>query len=282
MKYPGESVRWKTIRRKSLDGRRDWLYLIAMTDEATGWTLARFVCSDSLEENFRTLSMYLAQCGRPKQVRTDMSKLFAGKSDRAAQASNGFSQIRRALAELDIRWQPAGSSRELGGAAPFFDAVHRDLFPILDSIHRKPAETSAAYLESVFIPLWNSKITFPSGRDLHSPLLPEHDLESILATVHPRTLSREGTVRLNHKLYRLSDLSALGGMVGKEIRVEIHANDRLLARWKEICVELKEVSGDFKPQPQSVRPRQKPRVANRGWMKGFFDKPITPIWRHFK
>lgn len=283
MRYAGESVRWKTSRRSWLGGRHKPLCLIALTDEATGHTLARFAPNDGLRENFRTLEMYLKRWGRPRQIRTDASKLFAGEAGDSSRDGLGWSQVRRALEELGIGWAPAQSPRDLGGAAPFFNAAREELVAELEAMRPKNTESLAAFLEWVFLPRWESKLPHASGPDLHSPLLPEHDLESALATVHFRTVSREGTVRLNRKQYRLDDRSALRDMAGAEVRIEARADGRILTRWKGTNWELSAVQSDGQPaRPTPRHPQRKGGNSNPEWMRGFFDRPVTPIWRQFK
>ncbi len=284
MPNPGESVRWKTFRRNWLGGNAKWFCLIALTDEATGRTVARFTSEDSLRENLSALAMYVSKWGRPRRIRTDRSTLFVGSED-SKQVRNGQSQIRRALAELDIEWTPAHSPRDLGGAAAFTAEVRRNLSGELEAAGAGSFDEAVAYLDGVFLPRWNSTNASSSdGVDAHAPMPPEHDLESILATVHFRTVSEHGTFRLNNTLYRFSGLAELGGLAGKDVRVETRADGSVLARWHDAYVNLEPVADDFEP-PAPLKPAHaapKPRTTNRAWMKGFFDTPIAPIWRRYK
>jgi hypothetical protein len=63
----GELVQWDTSDHDWLEGRgSERLYLISMIDDATSRLYARFVSSDSTEENMRTLRGYLEDYGRPR------------------------------------------------------------------------------------------------------------------------------------------------------------------------------------------------------------------------
>jgi len=59
----GELVQWDTSDHDWLEGRGERLYLIAMIDDATSRLFARFVKSDSTEENMRVLWSYLEKFG---------------------------------------------------------------------------------------------------------------------------------------------------------------------------------------------------------------------------
>ena len=59
-----------------LEGRGDKLYLIAMIDDATSESTARFAIHDSSDENMRLLRDYLEKNGRPVGFYTDKASLF--------------------------------------------------------------------------------------------------------------------------------------------------------------------------------------------------------------
>jgi hypothetical protein len=64
----GELIQWDTSEHDWLEGRGQRLYLIHMIDDATSELTARFVCSDSTEENMRLLWRYLERHGPPGGV----------------------------------------------------------------------------------------------------------------------------------------------------------------------------------------------------------------------
>ena len=72
----GELVQWDTSDHDWLEGRGERLYLIAMIDDATSRLFARFVRSDSTEENMKLLWDYLEKFGRPLTFYTDKASLF--------------------------------------------------------------------------------------------------------------------------------------------------------------------------------------------------------------
>lgn len=282
MQYPGESIRWKSSRRRWLNGDGGWFWLTALVDEGTGRTLARFTPDNSLRENLQTLSIYISYWGRPRKVRTDRSTLFAGKTKNSASYEGGH--IRRVLAELDIQWEPVESPRDLGRAAAFFEEVQSNLRKELESIGAKDIKDASAYLDNIFLPRWNSKIAL-AGPDCssasHGP-----DVESILGTPHVRTVSRQGMVRFDNKLYRVSKFrESFRHLAGEEVRVETGPDGHVSARWNDSYIEMEQVSKDFRPpeaEPPTPAPSKKPRASNRAWMKGFFGKSIRPIWQIYK
>src|SRR5690242_2708443 len=55
----GELIQWDTSEHDWLEGRGEKLYLIHMIDDGTSELMARFVPSDSTEQNMRLLQTYL-------------------------------------------------------------------------------------------------------------------------------------------------------------------------------------------------------------------------------
>jgi transposase len=113
----GELVQWDTSDHDWLEGRGEKLYLIAMIDDATSRLFARFVRSDSTEENMRLLWDYLEKFGRPLTFYTDKASIFhtteKRKRDEPGVDQDPVemppTQIGRALGELGIAWIPAHS-----------------------------------------------------------------------------------------------------------------------------------------------------------------------------
>src|SRR5258708_13389586 len=72
----GEIVQWDTSEHAWLEDRGPTCYLTSMIDDATSRIHARFVRSDSTEENMRLLWKYVERYGRPVSYYTDKASLF--------------------------------------------------------------------------------------------------------------------------------------------------------------------------------------------------------------
>ena len=73
----GELVQWDTSEHPWLEGRGEKIYLIKMIDDASSRLFARFVRSDSTQENMAVLQQYLERFGRPLAFYTDKASLFS-------------------------------------------------------------------------------------------------------------------------------------------------------------------------------------------------------------
>jgi|HubBroStandDraft_6_1064221.scaffolds.fasta_scaffold83774_4 hypothetical protein len=247
------------------------LFLIALTDEATGRTLARLTRENSVEENLETLRQYVLAFGRPMRVRTDRSTLFG-------------QQISRALKELDIEWLQAESPQEPGLSTVFLETAWENLPGEFISARVRTLEGAVQYLDSVYLSRWNGPISAPAPGDAHRPLLAEHDLGAICCVVLPRTFLAARSILLDRTRYLISGVP--NSVVSGEIRVEKRAGGELTARWNGKLVTLTR-AGEQSPSPASPNKRhvsipRKPGAPNRAWMNGFFSRDTPPIWKLYR
>ena len=112
---PAITTGWK------VGGKRAAL-LINMIDDATSRWFARFVSSDSTEENMNHLERYLKKYGRPLAYYTDKAAIFQTAEKTKRDGSRWGkrpeelppTQIGRALQELGIPWIAAHSPQAKG------------------------------------------------------------------------------------------------------------------------------------------------------------------------
>ena len=144
----GELVQWDTSEHDWLEGRGEKFYLIHMIDDATSELTARFVRSDSTEENMR-LCGDTWKHGRPVGFYTDKASLFrtAPKTprDRAQLPEEERqplppTQIGRALAELGIVWIGAHSPQAKGRVERSFGTAQDRLVKGLRVAGPKPSK----------------------------------------------------------------------------------------------------------------------------------------------
>jgi hypothetical protein len=269
--YPGESVRWRKLRRNWLGPGEGPLFLIALTDECTGRTLARLARENSVEENLEGLREYVTAFGRPLRVRTERSTLFGP-------------QIRRALGDLEIEWVPTESPCEPGLSTLFLETAWENLPRELSAAGVRNLAEAVRYLESIYLSRWNGPASAPAPSDRHRPLPGERDLESICCVVLPRKVFEARLIRLDRTQYivrGMPDTVASG-----EILVERRVGGELTARWNGKPVTLTPVDEESAPlvptNKRQTSMRRKTGAVNRKWMNGFFAHPTLPIWKLYR
>ena len=287
----GELVQWDTSDHDWLEGRgAQRLYLISMIDDASSRLYARFVTSDSTEENMRTLLGYLELFGRPVAVYTDKASLFHTTEKRRRDAPGVDqdpkvmppTQIGRALRELNISWIAAHSPQAKGRVERSFDTAQDRLVKEMRVAEVKTLEQANQYLRDEFLPWWNQKLTVePASADnAHRKLDKQHDLAAILSHVETRQVKGNYTVSVDGRHYVIDKDSITAGLRGGPVRVEQRLDGTMAIRFKDryltfkVCTEpVKTVTAaKRKPGKDTSAPGAATRRKSK-WMEGFWDKP---------
>lgn len=292
----GELVQWDTSTHDWLEGRGKGLdaviYLIHMIDDATSRLTARFVRSDSTEQNMGLLREYLESHGRPLAFYTDTASLFQStpksRSKHLALAERPPlepTQIGRALAELGIAWIPAHSPQAKGRVERSFHTAQDRLVKGLRLAGARTLEQANDYLQNKFLPWWNRTLAVKprNASDAHRKLTAGHDLEAILCHVETRQVATGHVVAYRGRTYRI-DRRDVGGIVrGASVRIEHRWDGEFTMRAGKRVLRIEEF---VRPEPVAPRPVAPERVSrtratNTGgknrWMDDFRLKAGPPL-----
>jgi transposase InsO family protein len=292
----GEMVQWDTSEHDWLEGRGERFYLIHMIDDATSELLARFVRSDSAEENMRLLRTYLERHGRPLSFYTDKASMFhttpkspRSQKDLARDEREPLppTQIGRALRELGIVWIAAHSPQAKGRVERSFGTAQDRLVKGLRVAGAGTLDQANHYLETEFLPWWNQHLTVipASAVDAHRTLGPEHDLAATLSMVETRQVNNDYTIQFQGRLFRVEPSSIVAGLRGAAVRVEKRLSGEIRVRFRERYLEVTGIdrqAAPAKPVPPN-RPRTGkrpgPSPAMRAVMNNLLRKPGIPMWK---
>lgn len=278
----GELVQWDTSEHAWLENRGPKLYLISMIDDASSRLHARFVLHDSTEQNMRLVWSYVERYGRPISFYTDKASLFqtALKNERYSQEVVRSerepmppTQIGRALGELNIVWIGAHSPQAKGRVERSFQTAQDRLVKGLRVAGAKTLEQANAYLETAFIPWWNSTLAVvpADSDDAHRPLGKEHSLAASLSYVETRQISDGHTIQFDNKTYRIARGDIRAGMRGAVVRLEMRLDASMAVRFGSRYVVVSECEPRPKVSKQErARPRKPaaPRTKSQ-WMNNF-------------
>jgi len=290
----GELVQWDTSEHDWLEGRsHEQLYLISMIDDASSRLYARFVRSDSTEENMRTLWAYLELYGRPLAFYTDKASLFRNNEKRRRDepgvdqdpAEMPPTQIGRALRELDITWIAAHSPQAKGRIERSFDTAQDRLVKAMRVAGVKTFQQANEYLEKEFLPWWNQTLMVqPASADnAHRALDKRYDLAAILSQVETRQVKNDYTIQFAGKRYGIQPQSIKTGLRGAKVRVEQRLDGAVAVRFRDCYLNVKLCS--VAPKAAPLKPKVAARNSGKpspprkksGWMEGFWKKPAPPI-----
>ena len=290
----GELVQWDTSDHDWLEGRGPRLYLIAMIDDASSRLYARFVASDSTEENMRTLWLYLQRNGRPLAFYTDKASLFqvAVKTKRGEERAGRDRhempprQIGRALRELGITWIGAHSPQAKGRVERGFETAQDRLVKGLRVAGVQTLGQANEYLEKEFLPWWNRTLAVQpaSADDAHRPLGKAYDLAAILSRVETRQVKNDYTIQFDGTVYGIERADIRSGLRGSLVRVEKRLDGTVAIRFRDqylrhrICERAQPVGQA--PRPAAARSHKGPNAGGKSqWMKNFMKKPGPSLRR---
>jgi DNA-binding Lrp family transcriptional regulator len=287
----GELVQWDTSDHDWLEGRGERLKLIAMIDDATSRYFARFVMSDSTEQNMAVLNQYLNQHGRPLAFYTDRAGLFHNsvKTKRGEQREGKdrpempATQIGRALRELGITWIPAHSAQAKGRVERSFGTAQDRLVKELRVAGAKSLEQANEYLKQHFIPWWNKTLTVApaSADDAHRKLEKQHDLAAILSFVETRQVHHDYTVHFESKTYQIERKAICAGLRGAAVRVERRWDGCIAVRFRDRYLAVQVCEPRPKAQPKPVKERRSGSSSRppSTWNKNFELKKSPKLWQ---
>ena len=288
----GELVQWDTSEHDWLEGRGEKLYLIAMIDDATSRLFARFVRSDSTEENMKLLWGYLEKFGRPLTFYTDKASLFhtteKRKRDEPGVEKDPVelppTQIGRALRELGIAWIPAHSPQAKGRVERNFGTAQDRLVKGMRVAGVTTIEQANEYLANEYLVWWQREMTVEATHadDAHRALEKGHNLAASLSYVERRQVRPDYTLRWDGKLYQIDRQAVVTGLRGANVRVEKRLDGTLAVRHGERYLPVEECAvADKAKAPPPVKPVKRPPSSRRGsdWNKNFDLKKGPKVWQ---
>ena len=289
----GELVQWDTSEHDWLEGRGERLYLIAMIDDATSRLFARFVRSDSTEENMKLLWGYLEKFGRPVSFYTDKASMFQTaekrKRDEPGVERDAVemppTQIGRALRELGIAWIPAHSPQAKGRVERNFATAQDRLVKGMRVAGVRSLEQANQYLNDDYLVWWERELTVApaSGDDAHRKLEKSHNLAASLSHVETRQVRSDYTLRWDGKLYQIERQAVTTGLRRANVRVEKRLDGSLAVRHGERYLSVQEctVADQPKAKPAARSAPKHPGKPRRGsdWNKNFDLKKAMPLWK---
>jgi transposase len=286
----GELVQWDTSDHDWLEGRGEPVrYLVRLIDDATSRSWGRFVQHDGTRENMGVLREYVERNGRMVDVYTDRASMFMvslrpGESEEARREADRLTQIGRALREMGIGWIPAYSPQAKGRVERSFGTDQDRLVKELRLAKVTTMQAANRFLEKEYWPHWNERFarSLEGVVNLHRPLTPQLDIASALSHVEQRVIRNDYTFSFAGRNYQIARKDVKAGMKGKRLRIELHLDGELRARYEGQYVELGEcgVKTMDKPAPPRKPVRKDHNAGGKsGWMEGFFDRPGPALWQ---
>jgi len=285
----GELVQWDTSEHDWLEGRGPVRYLVRLIDDATSWSWGRFVERDTTPHNMGVLWEYLEKNGRMVDVYTDRDSMFsvsprAGESKDQQRKADRLTQLGRALRELGISSILAYSPQAKGRIERSFLTAQDRLVKQLRLAKVVTLEAANAFLEQEYWPEWNVRFARPVEEfpNQHRPLTERLELASILCHVEQRVIGNDYTFSFAGRRYQIAREQVQAGMRHQQLRVELHLDGELKARYQGgylSVAECGERTATAQPPPRKPVRKDHNAGGKSSWMQGFFDRPSPPLWK---
>ena len=182
------------------EDRRCQATLMVMIDDATNWTHAKFIETETTAAAMTVFSEYVWHYGRPRSLYVDRASIYISTRDstveEALPATVPLMQFGRALRELRVELILANSP-QAKGRVERRHAVFQDRFvKALRLREIDTVESANDYLDQEYLDELNEKfhVTASSPANHHRPLPPGTNLNHILYYQEPRVVQNDWTV----------------------------------------------------------------------------------------
>lgn len=211
--------------------------LLVYVDDATSRLMhLRFVTSESTFSYFEATRGYLDKHGRPQAFYSDKATVFRVNNAHAT-GGDGHTQFGRAMYELGITIICAETSSAKGRVERAHLTLQDRLVKELRLRGISSIEAANAFAEE-FMADYNHRFAkLPLNNwDVHRPLEPGVDLESVFTWREPRRVSKSLTIQYDKVLYLIEDNETSRRAIGKYIEVWHYPDDHKELRMNGISL----------------------------------------------
>ena len=255
-------------RHDWLEGRGPWLTLVGGIDDATSRvTGATFRAAEDAAGYFLMLAQTARRHGLPGALYSDRHGIFTVEKNRPptlAEQLTGqrsFTQVGRALDELDIRWIGARSPQAKGRVERLWGTLQSRLVSELRLEEASTLEDANAIL-ATYLPRHNRRFAVPAADPAPAwrPLPPGVSVESVLCFHYPRRVANDATLAWEGARLALPRRRDGRSWAGRSVLVEERLDGSLWVSHGGEDHRLAEAPAD----PRVLRARDLSRSADGG------------------
>lgn len=233
----GEMVQMDTSIHDWFESRGETAVLIAIIDDATSRLYCRFYPTDSTATNMACLRGYIRAYGLPRSLYADRASHFVTtrEANREEQLSDkpAQTQIQRALAELQIEHITAYSPQAKGRVERCFGTLQDRLVKAMRQAGIAAIDEANAYLEQVFLPMWNEQFTCEPQDKFDAHRSPAgFDLDAIFSHQATRCVCDDYTFSYDSHKCQIEKRSVAAGLRRSRVTIEERLDGTRKVRWR--------------------------------------------------
>ena len=175
--------------------------LLAAIDDATNEVHAKFYEGETTFSCLEMLKEMISVKGCFKTLYVDKAGVYGGIK------REGFSQVQRALSELDSHTLFAHSPQAKGRIERLFNTLQDRLIAEMRLNKIRTIDQANDYLQKVYLPTHNAKfMVLPRNmQSLYRPIHPSWNLEDVFCIKEYRIIGNDHTVSLDGEKYMIAD-----------------------------------------------------------------------------
>ncbi len=233
----GEMVQMDTSIHDWFEARGETAVLIAIIDDATSRLFCRFYPTDSTATNMACLRGYIRAYGLPRSLYVDRASHFVTTREASVNeqlsGDSAQTQIQRALAELKIEHIMAYSPQAKGRIERCFGTLQDRLVKGMRQAGIAAIDEANAYLEQVFLPMWNERFTCEPRDKFDAHRSPAGiDLDAIFSRQETRCVCDDYTFSYRSHKCQIERCSVAAGLRRSQVIIEERLDGTRKVRWR--------------------------------------------------
>jgi hypothetical protein len=272
----GQMVQMDGSHHDWLEDRGPELVLMGYIDDATGRVFARFYDYEGTIPAMDSFRRYIVRYGLPQSVYLDKHTTYKSSRkltvpEQLAGLEAPQSQFERALNELSVEVIHAHSPQAKGRIERLFGTLQDRLVKEMRLRGIRTRQQANGYLQR-YLPAFNRRFSVPPRypADLHHPVPPGTDLNSIFSIKETRVVRKDLTVAHRHRLYQIIDPPP--GLSRKTVVVAQRVDGHLHILYHGHQLKYQQI------HTRPSRPKKRPSPGPR---KTYLPPPNHP-WRRFQ
>jgi transposase-like protein len=245
----GELIQMDGSHHDWFEGRRGWVVLMVLIDDATNRTYARFYEAEDTRAAMDVFGRYARRYGLPLALYVDHDSIYEctreARMDEELRGVGPQTQFDRAMKQLAVEVIAANSPQAKGRVERRHGVFQDRLVKALRLLKISTLEAANEYLDDTFLPELNRRFTVAARErgDLHRPIPAGLALKEVLCLEEPRVVQNDWTVRWRNRWFQVEARHEGLGLAGKEIVVRERLDRSMALLWRGAFLHFRELPG---------------------------------------